>query len=129
MVTISWPDAALSPNARAHPLQRARVARKAKHEAWGLTVALMGALGVRRGTWGGPIRVTYTFHARQERGRDDDNFVARMKSARDGIAAALGVNDKSFALQPVQWGGRKDGTVDVHLVPETVDLTVRGVIR
>ncbi len=129
VIPLTWPSADLSPNARVHPLARHRAAKKAKEEAWGWTVAAMSPLGIRRGTWGGPIKVQYVFHPLQDRGRDDDNFTARMKAARDGIALALGVDDKHFALQHVIWGDRRDGTVDVILTPATVEIQHKGTIE
>jgi hypothetical protein len=52
-----------------------------------------------------------------------------MKSARDGIALALGIDDKAFVQHPVIWGARRDGTVDVHLVPASVVIPVKGRIE
>lgn len=115
-ITLSWPSADLSPNARVHWSARNRASKAAKNEAWGLTKALMHPLGIKMGHTQGPVRITYTFHPKITRGRDDDNFAARMKPARDGIAMALGLDDVTFIMQPVQWGGRKDMTVDVELV-------------
>ena len=45
------------------------------------------------------------------RGRDADNFWAGMKSALDGVANALGVDDSRFALMPVTWTKGQDRTV------------------
>jgi len=45
------------------------------------------------------------------RGRDADNFWTGMKSALDGVANALGVNDSMFALMPVTWTKGQDRTV------------------
>lgn len=115
-VTLSWPSADLSPNARVHWSARARASKRAKNEAWGLTKALMVPLGIKFGHTQGPVQITYTFHPEMDRNRDDDNFALRMKPARDGIAMALGMDDAGFIMQPVQWGGRKDMTVDVQLV-------------
>lgn len=47
---------------------------------------------------------------------DDDNFTIAQKSARDAIAAVLGVDDSRFRMQPVQRGERsKDGGVIVEI--------------
>ena len=127
-VTLPWPSADLSQNARVHPLAKARAVKKAKNEAWGLAKALMGPMRIAHGSWRGPVQVQYTFHALQNRGRDDDNFIGRMKSARDGIALALGMDDCGFVTMPVIWGDRRDGTVDVTLTPAAVVVPVIGVI-
>jgi len=125
-IEIDWPDAALSPNGRAHHFARARAAKKAKNDAWGWTKALMPKLGIAYGSWRGPVTVQYTFHPMQDRGRDDDNFIARCKAARDGIALALGIDDKAFVTLPVIWGDKRTGKVVVTLTPATVILPVRG---
>jgi hypothetical protein len=93
-----------------------------------MTKAAMGPLGIAYGSWRGPVSVQYTFNPRVDRGRDDDNAVARMKAARDGIALALGIDDKHFTTQPVIWGDKRDGTVIVTLTPAAVAIPLRGQI-
>jgi hypothetical protein len=124
-ITLSWPSADLSQNARVHPMAKARAVKRAKNDAWALTRALMGPLRVMRGTWRGPVTVQYTFHGLQIRGRDDDNFIGRMKSARDGIALALGVDDCGFVTMPVIWGDKRNGTVEVRLTPAIGVMEIR----
>jgi hypothetical protein len=73
------------------------------------------------------VTVQYTFHPEINRGRDDDNFVARMKSARDGVALALGIDDKHFVTLPVVFGEkRKPACVVMTLTPAAVDVPVRS---
>lgn len=120
-LTLPWPSADLSPNARVHHMARARAVKKARDYAWGMTKAAMGPLGINHGTWAGPITVQYTFHPEMDRDRDDDNFAARMKSARDGIARALGVNDSGFTQLPVVFGPKaKPACVVVTITPAEV---------
>lgn len=125
-ITLPWPSADLSPNGGVARWPAILATKKAREYAWGLALSLMKPSGIQRGTWRGPVRVQYTFHAKHDRDRDDDNFIRRMKPARDGIAKALGMDDASFALEPVIWGNRGDNTVDVTLTPATVILPVRG---
>lgn len=40
------------------------------------------------------------FYPPSRRHYDDDNLVARFKSSRDGIAQALGINDRKFRTIP-----------------------------
>jgi len=117
-IELPWPSADLSPNARLHWGAKASAAKKAKNAAWGLTKAVMGATGLRVGSFTGPVDVQITFHPAIERGRDVDNFQARMKAALDGIASALGVNDTTF--RPVTTFGalRKPACVIVTLTPQ-----------
>lgn len=128
-LTLPWPSRDLSPNARVHGLVRHRAAKKAKSAAWGIASSLMEPLGIKRGTWRGPITVQYTFHPASIRDRDDDNFAAMMKASRDGIALALGVNDIEFKTMPIVFGEkRKPPCVVVTLTPAAVDVPFRGPI-
>lgn len=125
-ITLPWPSSALSPNGGVARWDQIKATKAAKNYAWAMTIELMGPLGIVRGSWRGPIAVTYTFHAKNDRGRDDDNFIRRMKPARDGIAMALGVDDKLFNLQPVVWGSKRNGTVEIMIVPAEVSVPFRG---
>ena len=127
-LTLPWPSADLSPNGGVGRWDAIRAAKAAKNAAWGYTKAAMQPLGIAYRSWSGPVDVLYTFHAMQERGRDDDNFIRRMKPARDGIALALGIDDKTFRLLPVIWGGKRNGTVEVTLTPSEVSIPHRGTI-
>lgn len=127
-VTIPIPPSELAQNGRVNRFAKARLAGVSKQAAWALTAQLMGSLGIRKGTWRGPVDVTYTFHFRADRTRDDDGVISRMKWARDGIALALGLDDTFFRVHQVVWGTRRDGTVDVTLTPAMVDIPVKGSI-
>lgn len=94
-ITLPWPPAELSPNARpSHWARRAEPA-KAYREACFLAVQQ-----VRRGrrVADADVLVQLTFVPPTKRDRDADNLVARMKSGLDGVAAALGINDTRFRL-------------------------------
>jgi crossover junction endodeoxyribonuclease RusA len=126
-LTLPWPSADLSPNARVHHFARHRAAKSAKNYAFNLAFSLMVPLNIRKGTWRGPVGVQYTFHPQIDRGRDDDNFIARMKAYRDGVALALGMDDVSFRTEPVIWGEqRKPACVVMTLTPDAVAIPLRG---
>lgn len=126
---LPWPSADLSPNGRVHHFTRHRAAKSAKNYAFNMALSLMGPLGIRKGTWRGPITVQYTFHPSIDRARDDDNFVARMKAARDGVAMALGVDDVAFTTLPAVFGEkRKPSCVVMTLTPAEVDVPFRGIV-
>jgi crossover junction endodeoxyribonuclease RusA len=131
MITIAlpWPSADLSPNSRVHWSARHAASRKAKNYAWGMVKAAMGPMDITYGSWEGPITVQYTFHPPMIRDRDDDNFIARMKPHRDGMALALGVNDAAFITMPVVFGAvKKPGQVVVTLTPLAVKIPHKGQI-
>ena len=57
------------------------------------------------------VGIAPTIYRPIKRGRDADNFWAGMKSALDGLANALGVDDSRFALMPITWEKGEDRTV------------------
>ena len=57
------------------------------------------------------VSITPTIYRPVSRRRDADNFWAGMKSALDGVAKAIDVNDSRFALMPINWEKGEDRTV------------------
>jgi len=64
------------------------------------------------------VEVSPTIYRPVSRQRDADNFWAGMKSALDGVATAIGVNDSRFALMPINWEKGIDRTVLTIVVEE-----------
>jgi len=95
MTTIEYPfpPKELNPNTQLH------WAVKARHKKIYREVCKILTLGTKM-----PddklIDMHITFYPPDRRHRDDDNMVAAFKSGRDGIADALGVNDKMFRIHP-----------------------------
>lgn len=60
------------------------------------------------------------YFARPQEVWDDDNAVGAAKSARDGIADALRINDKQFPLLglPLRAVDRKNPRMEIHLIPK-----------
>lgn len=100
LVELAWPDKSLSPNARVHWGALSRAKKKAKDDAfWAAKYVI--PKGFKH--TGDRLSFVVTAYPPDKRARDDDNIVAQMKSARDGIADALGVDDTLFD-QRFQWG-------------------------
>jgi len=114
-VTLPWPLKELSPNVRAHWTVRSKAAKK--YRAACSLLALEA--GLRKGsvTWEGDIHVWIDFYPPDRRARDDDNLIAAFKSGRDGLADALGVDDKRFRIHPYVMA-QVGGMVKVRLTPE-----------
>jgi crossover junction endodeoxyribonuclease RusA len=113
-VTLPWPPKELNPNASLHWTAKRKAARL--YRAACNVVALQA--GLRKGsvTWEGDIHVWIDFYPSDRRARDDDNLIAAFKAGRDGLADALGVDDKRFRIHPyvmTQIGGM----VKVRLSP------------
>lgn len=94
-VILPWPDKALSPNARIHWAQRAKAVKAYRQACWALTKEAGLTID-----WEGYIYLWLTFYPPDRRARDDDNLIASFKGGRDGMAQALGVDDKRFRLYP-----------------------------
>jgi crossover junction endodeoxyribonuclease RusA len=93
-ITLPWPPACLSPNARMHRAAKAAAVkhyRKRCRDA-AFTFADLPLSGRH------PVALRLTFCPPNGRARDDDNMLAAFKSGRDGLAEGLGVDDALFRL-------------------------------
>lgn len=113
LLDLPWPHKHLSPNARPHPMARARAVKNARGIARTLTMPQArkhGPLGE------GEIRFAVTFNPPGNYGYDDDNLMASIKAYRDGIADALKVNDTRFRTErPVIGPVVKHGNVRIEI--------------
>lgn len=117
MITLPWPDKRLSPNARLHWRPRAEAKAIARDWAFKLTLADMHhaeRMAVRLSEGHIPVRIT--FYPPDKRHRDDDNMVGSFKPFRDGIADALGVNDRRFRPEYVFADPAPGGLVEVEFI-------------
>lgn len=90
MIELPFPPASLSGHNTGH--WRAKSAIVAKHREWAKNATLAAKVAVPET---GDIVLVVTFYPPDRRG-DRFNFPNRMKPYADGIADALGVNDKRF---------------------------------
>ena len=104
-IELSWPDACLWPNHRAHWSKKAQSTKEAREESMWLTT--LGCMRIRPSPhFVGSIPLRIIGHKPNARKRDLDNFQAACKAYLDGIAQALSVDDARF--QPVtEWGDDK----------------------
>jgi crossover junction endodeoxyribonuclease RusA len=94
-VILPWPPKELSPNKRIHWAQKSKIAKQYRHACHMLTKQSGIAVD-----WDGDIHMAITFYPPDRRRRDDDNAIASFKAGRDGMADALGVDDKRFRTHP-----------------------------
>lgn len=119
MVTVSLPlpDRCLSPNARTHWAIRSKAAKRQHAVAFFETVEVLEMPGVTFQP-SETIGVRCRWFFRDRRRRDADNLLASMKHAFDGIAEALGVDDRTFVHWPAEIGYDRDRPrVEVSLWP------------
>jgi len=94
-LVLPWPPKALSPNARTHWRAKAPITKAYKQACW----ALCKEAGMVAPD-SGDIHLFIDYYPPDRRARDQDNMISSSKALFDGIAAALGVNDKRFRLHP-----------------------------
>lgn len=110
-LVLPWPSKTLSQNARVHWSKRAEAVKAARLHAWAETI---------NAGWVAPdadrIHLWIDFYPPTRNWPDDDNMLGRMKSARDGIADALGIDDRIFVSHPfVRHEVRKGGEVRIRM--------------
>lgn len=102
-IALPWPPRELHPNARPHHFACASAAKAYRTQAyWLAKSALLTAPD------DGDILLIVTFHPPSNRG-DTDGMFSSIKAGLDGLADALGVNDRRFSFtirraEPVKSG-------------------------
>jgi crossover junction endodeoxyribonuclease RusA len=100
VIDLPFPAKALWPNGRAHWAEKARAVKT--HRAWACVAAWAA---------GAPftdpivrVSIAVTVHPKTRNPIDRDNCVAALKSYLDGIADALGVDDRTFDTPSISFG-------------------------
>lgn len=124
LIRLSWPHKDLQPHAKGHWAPKARATKAARDEAfWAAREAAVAT---------DPMAILqFTFHPPSGPGGRPDvtNMPHRCKAAIDGIAEAMGCDDRDF--QPI-WPANlsepvKGGCVLVHIKPSNGEkIVVRG---
>lgn len=97
-ITLPLPAKALSPNASGHWAKIAQAKRLARREAWAV------AMRAKEGPPMAKASLKPVFYWPDRRRRDDDNAVASLKAARDGLAdAGVVVDDRDFTTLPAEF--------------------------
>lgn len=105
IVIPGTPPSRLSPNGTRNTWERHRLAQEAKGTAYTATLAARWQRGhalLSAFPGDGPIAVSVVIGLAKGRRRlDDDGASGLLKSTQDGIAQALGVNDRRFRLDGI----------------------------
>lgn len=109
MIILPFPPSSLSGHAKGH--WRGHAAETRKHRQWARAATLAARAKVHGD---GDIAVTVRFVPPDRRG-DRINFAIRMKPYFDGIADALGVNDKRFLPTYIYAEPEAPGRVEVMI--------------
>ena len=95
MLMLPWPPSVLSPNSRTHWAPKSRAAKAYRNSCFWCTKASEILID-----WDGIVHVWIKFYPPDRRHRDDDNVISAFKAGRDGVAEALGLDDKRFRIHP-----------------------------
>jgi crossover junction endodeoxyribonuclease RusA len=98
--TLPFPAKSLWPNGRAHWAEKARAVKTARQAAWAAALAA----GAKALPLGHAFDIAVTVHPKTRNAIDRDNCVAALKSYLDGIADALGVDDRLFNTPSIAFG-------------------------
>ena len=113
-IILPYPDNRLSPNARMNRYALSVVKQEARDV--GFLAAKSSAVSVVDVD----LQLFILIFPPDKRGRDDDNVLASLKSYRDGIFDALGINDRRVRLSTHGFGPVKhNGMVYVYVKPLT----------
>ncbi len=114
-IKLPWPRKELSPNRPIHWGAKYRITKAARSDAYHVTWIAARPTGYVAPE--GVIFLRITATPPIKRRRDDDNLIAQLKSARDGIADALKINDNRFSTLPVIWmPPAQPGKVEIELL-------------
>lgn len=95
-ITLPWPPAKLSPNARGH--WRTKENARTEYKKACFLIAGIGPAVL------GNIHLVVTFHPPTKAHRDLDNCLAAIKYGLDGVAERWGINDKLFRPITIDMG-------------------------
>ena len=94
-ITLPFPPKELNPNKRLHWAVKSAKTKIARQTAYDIAkVYGLKAPSTEK------IAIRWQFYPPDRRRRDDDNLLLCCKGYRDGIADALGINDRRFVSTP-----------------------------
>lgn len=114
VVQLPFPHKILWPNGgEGNKFAKAR--EKKKHKQWAYMATLAALGGLKYEPTGNKIPIRLTISSKPKGPEcDRDNAVAALKSYLDGIAMAMGINDKAFDAPVVHFSGRQSNfTIEV----------------
>jgi crossover junction endodeoxyribonuclease RusA len=111
-ILLPWPPSCLTPNAKRR--LHWRVYRHPAKDYRKTCALLTKAKRIRLDP--GLVPMTITFNPPDRRHRDDDGMIGAFKHGRDGVADALGVDDRYFRPTYVFGEPVKGGCVTVEVI-------------
>ena len=116
MITLPWFAKELSPNVKVHWAKRGKAAKSARKHAF-LATRLAGYTKLSTVDANSPKVLSIVFYPPSKRG-DLDNMLASVKNYNDGIADALGINDRNFAYRIRRAEVFRGGKIEVEILDQ-----------
>lgn len=118
-IVMPLPSRDLHPNARVHWTRRSKAAKRAREAGY----LLACEAGAKRAEYGpGYLQVWIDVYPPDRRRRDADGLLSALKPVLDGIADAMGTDDRWFVPHPfVQDEVRKPGEVRIRITADPLD--------
>jgi len=122
-IHLPWPDAKLTPHAKGHWRKKAEATRQMRNHAWALAMAFPRVKRI-------PNALIFVEYWPKAYRGDVHNVHGRMKPYIDGIADAMGCDDRDFRVNfPDVWAGKTArGEVVFRIMPPVVNIPVVRVI-
>ena len=116
-LTLPWPPTKLSPNDSSHWAKKAPIRRALRRDSALLTLAAyqQAKKNGARIDPDRPVTLSVLFVRPDRRHHDRDNLIARSKALFDGIADALGINDRMFRFSQPEISEDIGGMVKVEI--------------
>lgn len=123
-ITLPWPAKELHSNFRGNRFAKSRATKEARNTAWAISMESPRVECMPN------ARLLFEYYPPHRR-YDAQNIPHSLKAYIDGIADAMGCDDRGFEVDyPSVWAGSgKPGKIVVHIrAPLTVDVEMRGKI-
>lgn len=110
-IIFPWFPKELNPNSTCYFRKKAKIKATYRAEGFRITTEALQTQTVDKSA----KELHFTFYKPDNRHRDADNMLAAMKSGIDGMADALGINDKQFKTITIHVADQIGGYVVVEI--------------
>lgn len=120
LIRLPWPDKALNQNARVHWSVRSRATKDARNQAWSVAMEAPRVKCIPR------AHIFVEYYPKTYR-MDVQNCHAMMKAYIDGIADAMGCDDKRFNIDfPGVYAGKSERGEVIFRIKEPITAAEVG---
>lgn len=111
-IIFPWFPKELNPNSTCYFRKKAQIKALYRTEGYNRTMEALQTQDIDKNV----KEMRFTFYKPDNRHRDADNMLAAMKSGIDGMADALGINDRQFKTIVIHVADKIGGYIEVELL-------------